>query len=97
MTATPVADAEKPRRMFKPRATTPRLPPDQARRQGLVARDAWAALGGREAVMVFLNTPHPELGSRPIDLAVDSDAGLERVRAILNDLPPPAPLLKEQP
>lgn len=75
--------AAKPRRTFTPRSQTPRPSPDQSRRQGDIAREAWAVLGERSAVMAFLNDQHPDLDGRPLDLAIESDAGLERVRAVL--------------
>ena len=40
-------------------------------------------LRSREAVMTFLNVHHDALDGRPLDLAVDSDAGLARVRGVL--------------
>lgn len=80
--ATPAA-ATKPRRTFTPRSTKPKPSPDQARRQGAIANEAWQALGGRDAVMAFLNAHHAELDGRPLDLAIESDAGLDRVRGAL--------------
>ena len=77
------ARADKPRRVFIPHASVPKLSPEQATRQGHVAREAWATLGSREAVMTFLNVHHDVLDGRPLDLAVDSDAGLARVRSVL--------------
>ena len=77
------AGANKPRRVFIPHSSIPRLTPEQATRQGHVAREAWTTLGSREAVMTFLNVHHDALDGRPLDLAVDSDAGLARVRVVL--------------
>lgn len=57
--------------------------PDQMRRQGRVAQVAWGALGGRDAVMAFLNTHDDALGGRPLDLAVASDEGLLAVERVL--------------
>ena len=83
MSEAPATGAGKPRRVFTPRSAVPRLSAEQAQRQGHVARDAWTALGSREAVMTFLNVHHHALDGRPLDLAIDSDAGLARVRGVL--------------
>jgi hypothetical protein len=69
-------------------------------RQGQAVRTAHAALGTTEAVRAFLNSPHAELGGRPIDLALASDEGLAAVEAAIAEqaksssrkpLPPRAP------
>ena len=75
-TAEPAAKpARKPFRKFP----TVRPTPEQMARQARIAGRAWAVLGDRDAVMAFLNTHHEALGGRPIDLALASDEGLERV------------------
>lgn len=56
---------------------------DQMRRQGRVAQAAWSELGGRDAVMAFLNDHHDGLGGRPLDVAVASDEGLLAVEHAL--------------
>lgn len=61
------------------------LTPDQRRRQASAMQLAWAKLGSREAVMAFFNEHSETLGGRPLDLAVDSDEGLEGVVALLNE------------
>jgi hypothetical protein len=68
---------------FRKKYSAVRLSPDQARRQGEVSRIAWTALGGRDAVVAFLNTQDDELGGRPLDLAVDSDEGMARVLEVI--------------
>ena len=60
-----------------------RLSPEQARRQGEIARMAWEAFDGRDAVMAFLNTHHDDLDGRPLDVAVASDDGYDRVLAAI--------------
>ena len=62
----------------------PILSQDQGNRQGRAVRAAQAALGSVEAVRDFLNTPHPILEGRPIDLAVASEAGLAAVEAAIS-------------
>ncbi len=62
----------------------PVLSPDEGRRQGRAVRSAQAALGSVDAVRAFLNTHHPSLAGRPIDLAVASEAGLIAVEAAIS-------------
>jgi uncharacterized protein (DUF2384 family) len=62
------------------KASAQRLPPDDARRQGEITRLAFLLLG-REAAIAFLNTAHPGLGGRPLDLAIASDEGRNSVEA----------------
>lgn len=62
----------------------PVLSPDEGKRQGRAVRAAQAALGSVEAVRAFLNTHHPSLDARPIDLAVASEAGLIAVEAAIS-------------
>ncbi|PAX09101.1 antitoxin Xre/MbcA/ParS toxin-binding domain-containing protein [Sphingomonas lenta] len=59
-------------------------------RQGRLARSAWAALGDRDAVMAFLNTHDEAMGGRPIDLALVSDEGLDRVELAMAAMHRPA-------
>ncbi len=61
----------------------PVLSRDEGDRQGRVVRSAQAALGSVEAVRAFLNSHHPALDARPIDLAVASDDGLAAVEALI--------------
>lgn len=75
-------------RPFRKPAITPRLNPDQAKRQGLVSRLAFEALRQPAAVIAFLNTHDDALGGRPIDLAVASESGLLSVERALAALPP---------
>ena len=50
-----------------------------AERQSKAAMFAWKILGGREAATAFLNFHDEKLGGRPIDLAIESEAGLQAV------------------
>ena len=52
-------------------------------RQGQATRVAQAAFGDMDAVVAFLDTLHPTLGRRPLDLAIESDAGLAAVQAAI--------------
>lgn len=78
------AAPRKPGRVF--RKSRPPMPKLDAARQARVMTLAWTALGSRERVMAFLNADHPQLGARPLDLAIASDAGLVRVERALADL-----------
>lgn len=64
---------------FRSKFNAVKLSPEQADRQGQVARSAWTALGNRDAVVAFLNTHDETLGGRPLDLAVASAEGLTAV------------------
>jgi uncharacterized protein (DUF2384 family) len=65
------------------RKARPLLPADAGERQGRAVNAARAAFGSTEAVLAFLNSPHPDLGGRPLDLALASDEGLEAVEAAI--------------
>lgn len=72
--------AKKPEfKRFRSKFNAVKLSPEQAERQGRIARSAWAALGSRDAVVAFLNTHDDALGGRPLDLAVASAEGLTAV------------------
>ena len=60
------------------KSNTPRLSPECARRQGNISRLAFVLLG-RESAITFLNDENAELGARPIDLAIASEAGCASV------------------
>jgi hypothetical protein len=75
-----------------------RLSPEEAQRQGEAARHAWSAFQDRDRVVAFLNGHDEQLGGRPIDLAIASDAGLAIVTDAIRvsaagagDAPSPAP------
>jgi len=70
-------------RIFRKARTGPVLSRDEGARQGRVVRSAAAALADTEAVRLFLNSHHPLLHGRPIDLAVASEAGLEAVESAI--------------
>jgi len=56
---------------------------DETRRRGLAVRIATDAHASAQDAMAFLNTPHPTLGGRPLDIATGSEAGLAAVTATL--------------
>lgn len=55
------------------------LSQDKARRQGDITSLAFLHLGGRDAAIAFLNNIDAELGGRPLDIAMTSDEGSQRV------------------
>lgn len=68
------------------RKRRPKLEPlsrEAGQRQGRIVRTAQAALGDVDAVRAFLNSHHPELDGRPLDLAIASEAGLTAVEAAI--------------
>ena len=72
------------------RRRAPHLPADQAKRQGEITQLAFLLLG-REAAIEFLNTAHPALGGRPLDLATASEEGRNGVEAEIGRLAYAAP------
>lgn len=76
--------AKKPEyKRFRRRFDAVRLSPEAAARQGKAATLAFEKFRDSAAVVAFLNTHDDALGGRPIDLAVESDAGLKAVEAAL--------------
>lgn len=65
------------------RADRDSLAADAAIRQGQVIKLALSALGSRDEAIAYLNTACERLGARPLDLAVESAAGLGRVERAL--------------
>jgi len=92
MTVAGRADAQagnphRPRSMaFRKRSVGPLPTSEQSRRQADVVRSAWSHFGEPGPVIAFLNTRHDALDGQPLHLAIESDAGLERVQALLGQL-----------
>ena len=61
---------------FRKAVRRPPISPEIAARQLRLLRATQAALVTAEATRDFLNNEHPELGGRPLDIALHSDAGL---------------------
>ena len=83
------AKAETParRRMaFRKYSRKPLPTPAQSRRQSRVVESAWRHLGEAAPVIAFLNTRHESLDGQPLQLAIESEEGLERVEALLTQL-----------
>ena len=68
---------------FSPEPLAAPLSGPEEARQGQVMRVAQAAFGDMDVVLSFLDSPHPTLGRRPLDLAIESDAGLAAVQAAI--------------
>ena len=66
------------------------LTPKQSRRQASVVQSAWRHFGEPGPVIAFLNTPHTVVEGQPLHLAIESDAGLARVEALLKQMTPRA-------
>jgi hypothetical protein len=71
---------------FRRRSKTPLPTPEQSRRQSLVVRSTWSHFREAAPVIAFLNTRHDTLDAQPLHLAIESDAGLERVEALLDQM-----------
>lgn len=78
------AENDKPQRFtFRASSRRETLPREKAKRQGDITSLAFLRLGGREAAMAFLNHTDAELGGRPLDIAIASEEGCERVRQMI--------------
>ena len=83
----PESSAQRPRSMtFRKRANVSPPTPEQSRRQGYVVQSAWRRFGAPGPVIAFLNTQHDALKGQPLHLAIESDAGLARVQAWLEQV-----------
>jgi hypothetical protein len=70
--------------MFRKANRKPPIAPEVAARQMRLLKATQAALVTPDATREFLNSEHPELGGRPLDIALFSDSGLQAVeRAIV--------------
>jgi hypothetical protein len=60
--------------------------PEKSRRQANVVQSAWRHFGEPGPVIAFLNTRHAILEGQPLQLAIESDEGLERVETLLKQM-----------
>ena len=74
------------RRTFRKFEAPVRYSPEQAKRLDEVLRRAWSSLPSKDAAIDFLNTPSERLGGKPMSLALESDAGLESVKKLLEGM-----------
>ncbi|MCC2981165.1 antitoxin Xre/MbcA/ParS toxin-binding domain-containing protein [Sphingomonas sp. IC4-52] len=84
--ATGAAATGRPRRIFRAAKTASRLSGDEVAREGRIVRIAFDRLGA-EAARLFLNTPDPALGGRPLALATASPAGADAVERAIEAMP----------
>lgn len=77
--ATEVSLTKPARKPFRRGYRAERPSPEQMARQARLAGSAWSAFRDRDAVVGFLNTHDEALGGRPIDVALGSDEGLNRI------------------
>jgi uncharacterized protein (DUF2384 family) len=85
---TPPADAKPERKFFNRRRDQPRLSPEQASRQGRAVSFALQSFPVAAEAMDYLNSDQDGLG-RPLDLAIESAAGLAAVEQALARRSPP--------
>jgi hypothetical protein len=71
---------------FRKRRTGPLPTPDQSRRQSDLLQSAWRHFGEAAPMIAFLNTRDASLDGQPLQLAIESDEGLERVEQLLRQL-----------
>jgi len=77
----------RPRTMgFRARHDPPPCTPEQSRRQSDLIQAAWRHFGEAAPMIAFLNTRHAALDGQPLQLAIESDGGLERVEQLLNEM-----------
>ena len=70
--------------------TKTKLAPEVIARQSRIALLAFQSLPDHETALLFLNSEDDTLGGRPIDVASASEAGAERVAAMLRTRMAPA-------
>ncbi len=75
------APARKPQ--FRRYVAKVRQTPDQSRRQSSAVQIAWKSFGERDSAMAFLNTHADEVAGKPLEVAMESDAGLLAVEQLL--------------
>ena len=85
----PPANPRRPRSMtFRKRRKGPPPTPGESRRQSDLIQSAWRHFREAAPMIAFLNTPHASLDGQPLQLASESDEGLERVERLLRQLTP---------
>jgi hypothetical protein len=82
----------KPRtRTFRKFEAPVRYSPEQTKRLDELLRRAWSSLPSKDAAIAFLNTQSDSLGGKPMSIALESDAGLESVKEVLEGIRVAAP------
>ena len=70
------------RKMFQSKFTAVRLSADALERQSGITLLAWNVLGP-DAAIAFLNSHDEALGGRPLDMAIASSEGFDKVEQVL--------------
>jgi hypothetical protein len=71
---------------FRKSRKNPNQTAEKSRRQTNVVQAAWRHFGEPGPVIAFLNTRHAGLEGQPLQLAIESDDGLERVETLLRQM-----------
>ena len=66
------------------RRRTP-IPAGQARRQGTIATLAFTSLKDKDTALAFLNQHSEALGGRPLELAMASEEGFQKISAAIRE------------
>ncbi len=75
------------RRMaFRKSSRNPMQTAEKSRRQANVVQSAWRHFGEPGPVIAFLNTRHAGLEAQPLQLAIESEEGLQRVESLLRQM-----------
>lgn len=80
-----------PQKRFFRQARSAKLPPESARRQGLVTKLALDTFGDKDAAITYLNSESVLLGGRPLGLATATADGLRSVEQDLAAISAAAP------
>ena len=83
MTGTEKPDQEERKPKFKRSRQMPKMPPENAKRQGAITTLAFTQFGDRDLAVAFLNDHHRALDARPLDIASASSEGFERVSSLI--------------
>lgn len=73
-------------RTFRKHSALPKLSRDQMRRQNDVLQSAWRHFKTPGPVIAFLNAQNEQLQAKPLELALHSDEGLQRVERLLGEM-----------
>ena len=73
-------------RTFRRRSDVPKLSADQVRRQNDVLQSAWRHFKAPAPAIAFLNAQNEALEGKPLQIALHSDEGLQRVERLLGEM-----------
>jgi len=89
--ATPAGGGDIPERVrttrtFRRRSDVPKLAPDQVRRQNDVLQSVWRQFKAPGPVIAFLNSRNEQLQGKPLQIALSSEEGLQKVERLLGEI-----------